>query len=209
MGGPRAVPERSDKPFVFGAPSIASDAAASLSSSPSTPAKRYANASSRRQSPPLTKTDPLLHSGRLLGDLPSLTAHKSPLPADDDVVDDDDNKPRRPIAQASVAVSTDDVPKQFLCEIARKPLQDPVITPSGHVFERKLIEVWMERNGSICPITGEPLSVYQLKEATEVKRQMEEWRLRKTLQATQGESKNQFADASAPATEQEEDPYEF
>lgn len=36
-------------------------------------------------------------------------------------------------------------------------MKDPVRAPSGLVFERATILLWLERNGSVCPISGSVL----------------------------------------------------
>ena len=41
-------------------------------------------------------------------------------------------------------------------------MNDPVVTPNMHRFERKSIEEWVRRNGT-CPISREPLRLDQLK----------------------------------------------
>lgn len=203
MGGPGAVPAGSDR---FGPGSIASDAAATVQSSPSTPVQRspqrLSNSSPSPNSPSKRNSGGLLHSGKLLGDLPSLDAHRSPQP---EAKHHQDSKPTASPQSVQSPTSTAEVPHEFLCEITRKPLEDPVITPSGHVFERKVIEGWIERNGSICPITAQPLSIFQLREAADLKQRMAAWKLKDTLERTGGESKSQFADQGTG----NDDLYEF
>ena len=56
----------------------------------------------------------------------------------------------------------DEFIKHFVCPITGELMNDPVVTPSMHRFERKAIEDWVRRNGT-CPISREPLSLQQLK----------------------------------------------
>ncbi|KAJ6231131.1 pre-mRNA-processing factor 19 [Anaeramoeba flamelloides] len=44
----------------------------------------------------------------------------------------------------------------MFCSLSGEPAKDPVITKSGYIFERKLIEKYIESKGS-CPVTQESL----------------------------------------------------
>ena len=35
-------------------------------------------------------------------------------------------------------------------------------SPYGHAFEHKAIKSWVSMNGSICPLTGQPLALSEL-----------------------------------------------
>ena len=48
-----------------------------------------------------------------------------------------------------------------LCPISLSPMADPVMTPSGHSFEREAIEDWLSTNGT-NPMTNEALNKRQL-----------------------------------------------
>ena len=56
----------------------------------------------------------------------------------------------------------DDFIKHFMCPITGEIMNDPVVTPRMHRFERKAIEDWVRKNGT-CPITRERLRVEDLK----------------------------------------------
>ena len=66
----------------------------------------------------------------------------------------------------------DEFIKHFLCPITRELMNDPVVTPSMHRFERKAIEDWIRRNGT-CPITRDPLRLDQLRPDRDVKSAIE------------------------------------
>ena len=46
-----------------------------------------------------------------------------------------------------------EIPKEFICPISRKIMQDPVITIDGHTYERVEIEQWLQ-NHDISPLGG-------------------------------------------------------
>jgi hypothetical protein len=43
-----------------------------------------------------------------------------------------------------------------------------VRSPYGGLFERKVILTWLQRNGSVCPLTGQPLGESELTAAPDV-----------------------------------------
>lgn len=53
------------------------------------------------------------------------------------------------------------VPEKFLCKISGRLMEDPVISPYGHCFERQEIERFL-RIQELCPVTGKPLTLADL-----------------------------------------------
>jgi len=47
-----------------------------------------------------------------------------------------------------------DCPQEFLCELCRRPMSDPVRSIFGHYYERSVIDNWIQKQGHICPMTG-------------------------------------------------------
>ncbi|CAF1494387.1 unnamed protein product [Adineta ricciae] len=47
------------------------------------------------------------------------------------------------------------------CPISMELFRDPVLAPDGHTYERKAIEIWIQKNGT-SPMTRQPLSIEQL-----------------------------------------------
>ena len=45
-------------------------------------------------------------------------------------------------------------------------------SPYGGVFERRAISTWLARNGSICPLTGQPLVEAELADALDIKEEV-------------------------------------
>lgn len=54
-----------------------------------------------------------------------------------------------------------EVPEKFLCRISGKLMEDPVISPYGHCFERQEIEKYLKIQ-ELCPVTGKPLTLADL-----------------------------------------------
>merc|ERR1719188_903525 len=50
-------------------------------------------------------------------------------------------------------------PEELRCAIDGKLLGTPLRSPHGHLFEKETLELWIERCGSICPLTNLPLRV--------------------------------------------------
>ena len=72
------------------------------------------------------------------------------------------------------------VPKEFGCAINGHLMKEPVKTPGGQVFERETIELWLRTRGSVCPITGVPLTVEDLEEDATLRAEITRWQIRKT-----------------------------
>lgn len=58
-------------------------------------------------------------------------------------------------------VNQNEIPERFLCRISGKLMEDPVISPYGHCFEKQEIEKYL-RMQELCPITGKPLTLADL-----------------------------------------------
>jgi hypothetical protein len=67
------------------------------------------------------------------------------------------------------------VPKEYLCAINGHVMQDPVRSPSGTVYEKATIELWLSTRGSICPITHEALTKEDLIEDKELRNQIKRY----------------------------------
>jgi hypothetical protein len=60
-------------------------------------------------------------------------------------------------------------------------LQDPVRSKYGDVFERGTIEMWLDQQGQVCPITGNALSKEDLTEDRELINRISGWYIQQTL----------------------------
>jgi hypothetical protein len=55
----------------------------------------------------------------------------------------------------------DQLPNEFVCPLTKEIFYDPVMTCDGNSFERKAIELWLEKR-DVSPINGEKLSATNL-----------------------------------------------
>lgn len=104
----------------------------------------------------------------LLGDLPTLGRRRV------DECDDDD------YVEPALKVTTreaSDVPREFACAINGHLLKEPARTPQGLVFERATIKLWLETRGSVCPITGEALTLAALSDDRDLRARIVSWQL--------------------------------
>jgi ubiquitin conjugation factor E4 B len=75
-----------------------------------------------------------------------------------------------------------DPPEEFLDEILSTFMKDPVILPSGHVVDRHTISQHL-LNNPVDPFNRDPLSIDDVKPATELKAKMELWKEEKRAAA--------------------------
>lgn len=67
-------------------------------------------------------------------------------------------------------------PQEFLCPITMNIMQDPVVGPDGHTYERTAIVDWLTTSGqNQSPMTREPMTVDQLKPNYALRTSIERW----------------------------------
>ncbi len=86
------------------------------------------------------------------------------------------------------------VPKEYLCAINGHVMQDPVRSPSGIVYEKATIELWLSTRGSICPISHEPLTKDDLVEDKDLRNKIKRYFI---------------TQVTRPVTTDEDDLYDF
>lgn len=148
----------------------------------------------------------------LLGDLPDLATTSIPSisiqDADREELEEDDGESKDNETKAEVAHSSSsgktkskkkhksgkskDIPAEYKCSVSLKLLKDPLRSPFGHVFERRVIEAWFRDFGNRCPLSGEPLTMQQLQSDDKLKASIQEWK--------QGSVKSDAAGASDAKT---------
>ncbi|GMH54787.1 hypothetical protein TrVE_jg303 [Triparma verrucosa] len=79
------------------------------------------------------------------------------------------------------------VPPEFGCSINGHLMKEPVRTPGGVVFERETIELWLKTRGSVCPISGVPLTVDELEADENLMAEITRWQIRKTSMSMPGD----------------------
>ncbi|KAG7350366.1 U-box domain containing protein [Nitzschia inconspicua] len=49
-------------------------------------------------------------------------------------------------------------PNEFVCDLTKTLMQEPMRSKHGHHFERQAIEEWMAMGNNFCPISGMPMN---------------------------------------------------
>ena len=114
-------------------------------------------------------------------------------------------------AFSTIAPPQDGVPAKFCCALTGKIMSDPMKTAYGnHRFDRQAIEQWLQSQGNVCPVTGNPLSLVEVKADAELRMEISGWQLASAVEAaspkpTDSESFNN----PDPVAACEEDLYDF
>ncbi|KAK7195495.1 U-box domain protein [Novymonas esmeraldas] len=119
-------------------------------------------------------------AGRLLGDMPALKPEKKNKISIDKAAAPIRHKVKPSAKQDSV----EGVDASLLCALTGTVMKNPVSSPYGQTYEKEAILSWLEQNGSVCPITGRPLTVAQLTPNTAVATRIMQQMVRQTM-ATQ------------------------
>jgi len=86
---------------------------------------------------------------------------------------------RRGVSREEVArirgIDPQQAPEELRCAIDGKLLGTPVRSPHGHMFEKATLELWLERCGSVCPVTNLALRMEDCVRDKSVERQVVEW----------------------------------
>ncbi|GAX13613.1 hypothetical protein FisN_14Lh379 [Fistulifera solaris] len=60
------------------------------------------------------------------------------------------------------ALEHEEIPLHFICPISQCIMMHPVMTRSGHNYERKAILTWLKEKNNTCPMTRNTLTVKDL-----------------------------------------------
>ncbi|KAH8060440.1 hypothetical protein JL722_4535 [Aureococcus anophagefferens] len=110
-------------------------------------------------------------------------------------------------ARGGLSAAPSDAPEEFLCAISRRVLKEPLASPYGHAFEAKVIRAWFAKNGSICPLTGQPLVESELKIHDALKTKITNWEVTRTLASVSAASPE--PPAKETAHQHDDDLYDF
>jgi len=66
----------------------------------------------------------------------------------------DDKKAKKGKNNSKNKESYSHMPPEYLCQLTRKPMSDPVKTIYNNVYDRAAISKWLSTQGKICPLTG-------------------------------------------------------
>eukprot|EP01035_Chromulina_nebulosa_P019811 gene19811-25755_t len=138
-----------------------------------------------------------IHSGAILGNLPALgspkTSPNKTLYNELDSLLDDRSTPLKKISMLAddKTVKTKkknkkdeipkDIPLEYLCQLTKRPMTEPVKTTYGNVYEKTAILGWLNQQGHICPLTGAPLAESDLKPMNELAEEIRQWILKKSM----------------------------
>mmetsp|Transcript_14750 Transcript_14750/g.23142 ORF Transcript_14750/g.23142 Transcript_14750/m.23142 type:complete len:139 (+) Transcript_14750:195-611(+) len=99
-----------------------------------------------------------------------------------------------PAKSSPVRQAPPDAPADFLCALTRTLLRDPMRTPYGHVYDKRMIATWFRTHGSICPLTGQPLAPNELTPDDELKDKITKWQMKKTMEQNEAFSTGENAE---------------
>ena len=71
----------------------------------------------------------------------------------------------------------------FYCPISNELMEDPVVSRFGHLYDRKSIEEWIEREGT-CPFTNEIMDFGDLYPVYALRNDIIEYKKRKVDEHT-------------------------
>lgn len=95
--------------------------------------------------------------------------------------DDDDMPPLVPAENWAASLGQTDeagVPSMAKCQLSGVLMHDPVRTPDGYLFERAALEDWVQvQQQPSNPLTGAPLAMEQVAEATDVAQYIQGYQL--------------------------------
>ena len=106
-----------------------------------------------------------LHSGHTLGNLPPLKpSSPTKLLAKEmnEILTNESAADKRflgsPLTRDAESKKNSDTetntPQQYLCELTRRLMTEPVKTIYGNVYDKEAILNWFSKQGRICPLTG-------------------------------------------------------
>ena len=84
-------------------------------------------------------------------------------------------------ASSSASAGDDSIPTEFLCAINGHVMKAPVrARTSNLVFEKATIELWLSSRGSVCPLTGDPLTKEDLVPDDELRNKIKRYHIQQT-----------------------------
>mmetsp|Transcript_12658 Transcript_12658/g.25640 ORF Transcript_12658/g.25640 Transcript_12658/m.25640 type:complete len:140 (-) Transcript_12658:34-453(-) len=66
------------------------------------------------------------------------------------------------------------VPDEFICPLTLEIMQYPVMTKTGHNYEKKALMGWLREN-PVCPLTRQPLSISKVVSNGNLKKKISIW----------------------------------
>ncbi|AIO00028.1 U-box domain protein, putative [Leishmania panamensis] len=114
---------------------------------------------------------------RLLGEMPALRPEKK-----NKISIDKAAVPiRHKMSPSAKQDSVEGMDADLLCSLTGAVMKNPVSSPYGQTYEKEVIMSWLGQNGSVCPITGRPLTAAQLTPNTAVATKIMQQIVRQTM----------------------------
>lgn len=136
----------------------------------------------KKSAAPATAPPTTASKKSLLGDMPALGKPKA---AEKQAVTEAVS-----IQQAFVAPSKQSsasTTNKYACALNGHTMKVPVISPYGHTFEKDTIEQWIKQQGTVCPLTGKPLSLSDLQPNKELQNEIMQAVIKQTMMARNDE----------------------
>jgi len=68
------------------------------------------------------------------------------------------------LRNSKIELDNSELERLFVCPITMLPIEVPVVTPQGNIFEKATIEKWATIHQT-CPLTKQPLDISDIKPA--------------------------------------------
>jgi len=120
----------------------------------------------------------IMHSGPMLGELPSLTSKRSSPGKPFEAKASSPGKTKKNRRRRAEAPK--DIPPEYLCALCNKLMSDPLRSAYGNYFDRTVIMKWIKDQGKICPVTGCPLAETDLQPDDKLKGEIQQWILHRS-----------------------------
>jgi hypothetical protein len=126
-------------------------------------------ATSQQQPPAAAPSD----SKSLLGDVPTISKptaeKKAPPPSQPVEIKQNFVAPK---AKPTTTGGSGGSSSKYACALNGHTMKVPVTSPYGHTFEKETIDQWIKQQGPVCPITGKPLHIEDLKPNKELQNEI-------------------------------------
>ena len=77
-------------------------------------------------------------------------------------------------------------------------MKDPVTSPYGHTYERKVVLKWIRKNGKVCPFTGKSLEASDLKANALLQWEILYWKRKNNEDSLDSSSRHSSSEFSLP-----------
>jgi hypothetical protein len=118
----------------------------------------------------------------LLGDLPAVKKQ------DRSASIEETKLVKPPTKAAAPSKAANNISSKLRCALNGHVLKNPIISPFGDVFEKDTITSWLSQNGAICPLSGKPLQLSDLKPAPEIQKEVMQYHIQEVMKMNNPEN---------------------